>query len=1486
MIPLYHAHIYLLNEAGDTLTLTAGAGEVGRKMVAQGWEIPLDREQSLVAQAARTRQGVIVNDVYEDPNFLPNELLPHTHSEMAVPLIVGDTVLGVLDVQAVEVGRFTDEDVNIQTTLAGQVAGALENVRLLEVAQKSSEEAQRSQQEVEKFAQQLAILNEIGEALSQAPDINTAYKVVAMRAKELVVNDRASATLLNATGNAFEVLPLDGEVGAIASGVMLPVEGTLVGLAIQEKRLLNTPDTRASDKLDAVKLAETGLLSSVNVPLVTNKQVIGTLNFGSKQVHAFAKQDEEIVARLGALLASTLENKQLLEETQKSQQELAVRSRELEASQQVTFAASEATDPDELLGIVVNLIRDQFNLYHAQVYLVDEAQQAAVLRESTGYAGRQLLKRNHQIPLENPSLVTRAIKSGEPVLVADVNEVEDWLPNELLPHTQAELVVPLKVEDKVLGALDVQSRTIDQLTPRTVALFQTMTEQIAFLFENSELLARLTQQAEAVRAANERFALAQESISLGVWDWNVVTNDLIWDEGMYNLYGIQAKDFGGAYDAWRQGLHPDDDARSDAEIQAALAGTKEFDTEFRVVWPDQSVHHLKANAVVIRNEAGTPLRMVGINYDITEQKQAEVALSAKEKLAQAQSRTLLELAESEAFLQGELDLAFEEITKSASQVLETQRTSIWFYDEQHTKISCAKLYELDQDSFSAGLELEAEMYPVYFDALAEGRIIAAHDAHTDPDTKEFSDGYLTPFGINSMLDAPIQVRGQIVGVVCHEHVGPARHWTLEEQSFALMMGDLVSKAIATHERRLSEEALQQANLVVESSPAILFRWRAVDGWPVELVSENISQFGYTPEELLTGVTPYTSLVHPDDLERVALEVQEHSANGVDRFEQEYRIITKDGQVRWTDDRTFIERDAEGQITHYQGIVIDITERKRAEEALSENRDLLEGIIDNSSISIYVLDTEGRFRLINNQFAEIFGLDKEAVIGKTDYELFPSETAETYQNTDLEILKQGKPVQIEEQLELEDGIHNFVTFKFPLLDSTGTPYALCGLSTDITERKRFEETLARQAAELETVAKVSTATSTILEADKLLQNVVNLTKESFGLYHAHIYLSDEAGDTLVLTAGAGEAGQQMVAEGWQIPLEREQSLVARAARSHEGVIVNDVTKNPNYLANPLLPDTRSEMAVPMIVGDKVIGVLDVQSDRTDRFSQEDVHIQTTLAGQIATALENARLYEQSLETAEKLREVDRVKSEFLANMSHELRTPLNSIIGYSEMMLMGLNGELQEEMTDDVQAIYDNGKHLLAVISDILDLAKIEAGRFNMQFEEVSVSSLLDEVKVNNAGLFMNKPLELIVEIEADLPMIEADPIRVNQIFNNLVSNAIKFTSEGRVTVRAYRDRDWVAVDVEDTGVGMTDEDLEMIFEKFMQVDGSFTRRAEGTGLGLAITRHLIHLHAGEIDVRSKLNEGTTFTVRLPLEHVADEEDVVEEPEAAAAVAVM
>ncbi len=190
-----------------------------------------------------------------------------------------------------------------------------------------------------------------------------------------------------------------------------------------------------------------------------------------------------------------------------------------------------------------------------------------------------------------------------------------------------------------------------------------------------------------------------------------------------------------------------------------------------------------------------------------------------------------------------------------------------------------------------------------------------------------------------------------------------------------------------------------------------------------------------------------------------------------------------------------------------------------------------------------------------------------------------------------------------------------------------------IATALQNTRQYAET-QRRASELEVVANVSTAASTITKADQLLQEVVDLSKQSFGLYHAHIYLLNETGDTLELASGAGEIGRQMVAEGRQIPLNREQSLVARAARDRVGFFVNNVRVDPDFLPNPLLPETRSELAVPLIVADRVLGVLDVQADTTNHFTDNDIRIQTTLAGQVAVALQNARAFSQAQKQAER------------------------------------------------------------------------------------------------------------------------------------------------------------------------------------------------------------------------------------------------------------
>ena len=417
-----------------------------------------------------------------------------------------------------------------------------------------------------------------------------------------------------------------------------------------------------------------------------------------------------------------------------------------------------------------------------------------------------------------------------------------------------------------------------------------------------------------------------------------------------------------------------------------------------------------------------------------------------------------------------------------------------------------------------------------------------------------------------------------------------------------------------------------------------------------------------------------------------------------------------------------------------------------------------------------------------------------------------------------------------------------------------------------ERARLIEQTQKSALELQTVAQVSSTSSTALDPNELLQSVVDLTKNSFNLYHAHIYLLDDTETKLVLTSGAGEIGRQMVDEGWTISID-DVSIVARTAKTRQGLIVNDVHTDPNFVPNILLPKTNSELSVPMIVGQSMLGVFNVQSDRVNAFTEDDLRTYSTLATQTAVALQNARLYAEQTVTVERLRELDHLKTSFLANMSHELRTPLNSILGFTQVILEGIDGPLTDYMVSDLQLIEKNGKHLLNLINEVLDMAKIEAGRMSLTIETVDLRELLEDVLETTSSQAREKSIYLSLEAKpTELLEINGDRMRLRQVMLNLVGNAIKFTDSGGISVKVNTNYETIKIIVSDTGIGIPSDKLESIFEAFSQVDTSTTRKAGGTGLGLPISRRLVEMHGGKLWAESSgIGDGTNMHLVLPIQ---------------------
>jgi signal transduction histidine kinase/HAMP domain-containing protein len=293
--------------------------------------------------------------------------------------------------------------------------------------------------------------------------------------------------------------------------------------------------------------------------------------------------------------------------------------------------------------------------------------------------------------------------------------------------------------------------------------------------------------------------------------------------------------------------------------------------------------------------------------------------------------------------------------------------------------------------------------------------------------------------------------------------------------------------------------------------------------------------------------------------------------------------------------------------------------------------------------------------------------------------------------------------------------------------------------------------------------------------------------------------------------------------------------------------------------------KAGIVAPMIWENKGIGAIMVGRDYTGPFSEKEIALLKTFADQAVIAIQNARLFREIQEKSLQLETANKHKSEFLANMSHELRTPLNAIIGFSEVLLERLFGDLNEKQDDYLKDIHSSGKHLLSLINDILDLSKIEAGRMELETSTFELASALSNAMTLVRERAQRHGILLGQQVDAKLGEIVADERKFKQILVNLLSNAVKFTPDGgRVDVTARREDSNAVIAVHDTGIGIAAEDQAAVFEEFRQVGRDYTKKQEGTGLGLALTRKFIELHGGRIWLESEPGKGSTFTFSIPI----------------------
>ncbi len=417
------------------------------------------------------------------------------------------------------------------------------------------------------------------------------------------------------------------------------------------------------------------------------------------------------------------------------------------------------------------------------------------------------------------------------------------------------------------------------------------------------------------------------------------------------------------------------------------------------------------------------------------------------------------------------------------------------------------------------------------------------------------------------------------------------------------------------------------------------------------------------------------------------------------------------------------------------------------------------------------------------------------------------------------------------------------------------------------RRERDEALAQQKATAEVLAVIAGSPGRLEPIfSAILERACDLCGADFGVM---TLAEGKAFRTVALHDTPMEVFKARQREPVLAPSEL--GALGQVARTKRPYHVEDLRKQAAYLAGEyaarVLADdggARTVLNVPMLRDGSLLGVIGIYRKQVLPFTDRQIGLVTSFAAEAVIAIENARLLGELQNKRRQLEEASRHKSQFLANMSHELRTPMNAILGYTELIIDGIYGEPSDRMRATLERVQRNGRHLLGLINDVLDISKIEAGQLDLSIGAYSLGQVVHEAFSAVESLAREKKIALKVDVSREMPQGRGDERRLTQVLLNLVGNAIKFTDQGEVAIAASQYNDTFKVAVRDTGPGISAADQGRIFEEFQQADNSVTKAKGGTGLGLAIARRIIEMHGGELRVESEVGKGSIFTFEIPV----------------------
>jgi GAF domain-containing protein len=1391
------------------------------------------------ARVAATKRLVHIADMAEeqiykegDPSVTRFVELAGVRTLLVVPMLKEQELVGEFSVYRQEVRPFTDKQIELVQNFAAQAVIAIENTRLLNELRQSLEQQTATADVLRVISSSPGELEPVFQAMLENATRICEAKFGSMLLRD---GDRLRRVAIHNAPPSFAKFNSETPVvSTAASSSLLRVMAT--------KQALHITDLQTDDPNDPLaKFADARTI--VTVPLLKDNEVLGIMGIFRQEVRAFTDKQIALVQNFAAQAVIAIENTRLLNELRQRTDDLTESLEQQTATADVLRIIS--SSPGELEPVFQAMLKNATRICEAELGVLYRFDGGAFHFAAEVGAPPEYVEFNRQ---RGPFQPTPGGQLERVMLTKSVSHTADEA-NSAIPGIAARLagartqiIVPMLKENELVGAIIIYRQEVRPFTDKQIELLKNFAAQAVIAIENTRLLnelrqrtADLTESLEQQTATSEVLSVISSSPSeLGPVFQTILENGTRLCEANFGMLNLKE---GGGFPV--VGMY---------NVPPGFAELRRREPIVRP-GPNHALGRVAATKHVLhiadmRTEAG-----------YLEKDRSYIAM-----VDLAGARTLLivpMLREGE--VAGVISIYRQEVRPFTDKQIELVKNfaAQAVIAIENTRLLNELRQSLEQQTATADVlrvisSSPGELEPV-FEAILENatRICEAKFA-----TLWLAEGdALRAVAVHNLPASFADTRREL----------------LVEPAPKTVVGRVVRMKQVVHVADLAAEDSYIERNPLTVSAVELMGVRTMFGVPMLM-----------DDELMGAIVIYRQEVRPFSDKQIEL-VKSFAAQAVIAIENT-RLLNElrqslEQQTATADVLKVISRSTFDLQTVLDTLVESAARLCRAERA-----------------SITMPGHEGYRRVASYGFTEEFKqfidrqplrIDRSNIVGRTvlegatvhvaDVEADPEfilpglpRLGQTRTILGVPMLRQGVPVGV---LVLTRGVVEPFTENQIALVETFADQAVIAI-----ENVRLFEAEQKRTEELSDALEQQTATADVLKV--ISRSTFDLKSVLQTLVESAAKLCDADKATITrqiqnsfFRAEAFGFSQEFVDLMRSRPVDPDRSTITGRALLGKSIVhVHDITADPEYSWDDALRvgQFRTILGVPMLREDEPVGVLTLTRSEVRHFTDKQIELVQTFADQAAIAIENVRLFEEIQDKSRQVAEASKHKSQFLANMSHELRTPLNAILGYTELILDGIYGEAPDKMRTVMERVQSNGKHLLGLINDVLDLSKIEAGQLVLSIQDYSIKDVVHGVYSAVEPLASGKKLAFKIDVPPNLPPARGDDRRLTQVLLNLVGNAIKFTDVGEVAVKAAASNGAYTISVRDTGPGIAEADQAKIFDEFQQADSTQTKAKGGTGLGLSIAKRIIEMHGGKLWVESSLGAGSTFSFTVPLrvEHQA------------------